>query len=401
MSMGRRSLALRWAAPVVAALGVMLSFMAFGYFDAATVIGVVVVVVGVVGLVVAAPFWRMPAADRRAAVAGVVRAALVAVPFALITTLLGLMTVLVVEVPGSGLFTSVPAMMRDQTAVVVTAIGIAAGIAGFRRPTRLVISDWSRRHAVPAAMATRATVQLQRLRAFRTVPAMLGAAIGMSPWPAQNAALSLYGDRHPASRALQDAVSAANPLTLALLGYLLGVLLAEVTRKPFIDGGPGARLEARRPDQYLTPTARRLPAVLAAWVVVSMAAGTMAGRPQDWWLMLVAAAIPAGVAVAQRFIVRRAQPAVHEGALALDDTLRSSAAHALSGGASALLLGWALVSTRYAVGADPNDTSAAWLVLALVAMAGAYGLWVHYGSAHRGRRPDRSTSTDTPEAVMP
>jgi hypothetical protein len=106
-------------------------------------------------------------------------------------------------------------------------------------------------------------------------------------------------------------------------------------------------------------------------------------------------------AVAQRFIVRRAQPAVHEGALALDDTLRSSAAHALSGGASALLLGWALVSTRYALGADSNDTSAAWLVLALVAMAGAYGLWVHYGSAHRGRRPDRSTSADTAEAVMP
>jgi hypothetical protein len=381
------------------ALVVMLLFMVMGNFGAATVIGVAVVAVIVVGFAIGAPFWRMPAADKRAAVASVVRAALVALPFALITTLLGLLTVLVIEVPGSGLFARVPMMMRDATAVLVTVIGVAAGIGGFRRPTRLVINDWSRRHAVPAAMATRATEQLQRLRAFRTVPAMLGFAIGLSAWPAYNAALSVSGDDHPVSRALQDAVASSDPFTLALVGYLVGVVLAEVTRKSFIDGGPGARLEVRRPGQYLTPTARRLPAVLAAWVVVSMVAGAMAGRPQDWWLTLVAAAVPGAVAVAQRLVVRRAQPAVYEGALALDDTLRSSAAHALSGGASALLLGWALVSTRYALGGDPTDVSAAGLVLALVGMAGAYGIWVHYGSAHRGRRPDRSTSSDAAKAV--
>jgi hypothetical protein len=395
----RRSLVWWLTVASIGGLVVMLVFMAGGRFGAAVVTGVAILVVDVAGLAIAAPFGRMPAADRREAAASLVRAALLAVPFAVITTLLGLLTVLVLEVPGSGLFTRLPAMLGDSSVVLV--IGVVAGIAGFRRPTTVVITDWSRRHAVPASMATRATAQLQRLRAFRTVPAMLGAAIGLSPGPVYNAALSAFGDRHPASLALQDAVSVANPLALALLGYLLGVLLAEVTRKPFIDGGPGARLETRRPGQYLTPIARRLPAVLAASVVVSMAVGAMVGRPQAWWLMLVAAAVPAVVALAQRFIVRRAQPAVDEDALALDDTLRSSAAHALSGGASALLLGWALVSTRSALGADPNDTSAAGLVLALVAMAGAYGIWVHYGSAHRGRRPDRSTSPDTAEAVMP
>jgi hypothetical protein len=58
---------------------------------------------------------------------------------------------------------------------------------------------------------------------------------------------------------------------LALVGYLIGSLLAEVTRRPPVDRGAGARLEAQRPDQYLTPTARRLPAVLAAWVIAAHA----------------------------------------------------------------------------------------------------------------------------------
>jgi hypothetical protein len=379
----------------------MLLLMASGRVGAAMVVGGVVVIVSVAGLLVSAPFWRMPPAERWAAVTSTVSAALLAVPFAVVTTLLGVLTVLAIEVPGSGLFIHVPTMMRDATAVLVTAIGVAAGIAVFRRPTRQAINDWSRRHAIPAGMDITATAQLRRLRAFRMVPAMLGAAIGLGPWPAQNAALSVFGDLHPASRALQDAVAAANPLTLALLGYLVGVLRAEVTRKPLFDGGPGARLEARRPGQYLTATARRLPAVLAAWVVVSYIAGAMAGRPQDWWLTVGAAAIPVVVAVAQRYIVRRAQPVVHEGMLALDDTLRSSAAHALSGGASALLLGWALVSTRHALGGDPTNLSTVGLVLALVGTAGAYGIWVHYGSAHRGRRPARSPASDTAEAVTP
>jgi hypothetical protein len=397
----RRSLVWWLTVASIGGLVVMLVCMAAGQVGAAVMTGMAILVADVAWLVLAAPFGRMPAADRREAAASLVRAGVLAVPFALITTLLGLLTVLVVEVPGSGLFTHVPEMLRDGAGVFVIVIGVVAGIAGFRRPTTRAITDWSRRHAVPASMAARATGQLQRLRAFRMVPAMLGAAVGLSPSPAYNVALSAFGDDHPTSRALQYAPDSFDPFALALGGYLLGVLLAEVTRKPFVDGGPGARLETRRPGQYLTPTARRLPTVLAAAVVVSMAVGAMVGRPQAWWLMLVAAAVPAVVALAQRFIVRRAQPAVDADALALDDTLRSSAAHALSGGASALLLGWALVSTRYALGADPNNTSAAGLVLALVAMAGAYGIWVHYGSAHRGRRPDRSTSPDAAEAVMP
>jgi hypothetical protein len=380
-----------------AALAVMLVLLAGGNAGAATVIGVVIVA----GFVVGAPYWRMPAADKWAAVTSAARAALLAVPFALITTLLSLLIVLTLEVPGSGLVSHVPAMMLDGSALVVIAVGVAAGIAGFRRPTPRAINDWSQRHAIPPAMTTRATAQLQRLRTFRTVPAMLGLAIGMSTAPAYNVAIGVLGERDPASQALLYAATTYPSFVFALLGYLLGVLLAEVTRTPFVDGGAGARLETRRPGQYLTPTARRLPALLAAWVVVALAVGAMAGRPQDWWLTLVAAAVPGLVAVAQRLIVRRAQPVVDADALALDDTLRSSAAHALSGGASALLLAWALDSTQHALGGDTANLSPVGFVLGIVGMAGVYGLWVHYGSTHRGRRPERSTATGTVESVTP
>lgn len=360
-----------------------------------------VIGIAVIAAVAFAARRRAPLADTRAAVVSALRALLPATLFALIVVLLGLLTVLIVEAPASGLIVHVPAMMLDSGARLMTVAGTAVGVYAFRRPTRLAVGDWSRRHRVPASMATIAARQLQRLRVVRTVPALLGLAIGTATAPAYNVAVSVLGDGHPASRALLDAATTYSAFVLALVGYLLGSLLAEVTRRPLVRG-VGARLEERRPDQYLTATARRLPAVLAIWVVAAMAAGALAGRPQPWWLALVAAAVPAVIALAQHHIVRRPQPVIDADALALDDTLRSSAAHALSGSASALLLAWALDATQYAVTDDPFTLGTAGAVLGIVGVMGIYGVWAHYGSTHRGRRPERRAAPetpDTPEAV--
>ena len=337
----------------------------------------------------------------RSLVTSSLRAALLATPFAVIATLLGLLTVVAIEARGSGLIAHVPEMMLDGGARAMIAVGIAVGAYAFRRPTRLAIGEWSRRHRVPASMAAIAARQLQWLRAVRAVPAMIGLAIGMATAPVYNVAIAVLGEGHPASRALLDAATTYSPFVLALVGYLMGSLLAEVTRRPPVDRGTGARLEARRPDQYLTPTARRLPAVLAAWVIAATVAGALAGRPQPWWPALIAAAVPGVIALCQHHIVRRPQPVVDADALALDDTLRSSAAHALSGGASARLAR-ALDATQHALTDDPFTLGITGTVLAIVGVMGIYGVWAHYGSTHRGRRPERRAAPetpDTPEAV--
>jgi hypothetical protein len=228
---------------------------------------------------------------------------------------------------------------------------------------------------------------------------VLGYAIGTVSGSAYNVALDVLGPRHPASRAILAAVSDVSPALLALVDYMAGVVLAEVTRRPPVDTGASARLETRRPRQYLTPTARRLPALLSAWVVTATVAGMLAGRSLDWRPPLIAAVVPGAIALIQHHIVRRPQRVITADALALDDTLRSSAAHALSGSASALLLVWAMEVTRRALIGDAGVPGTGWLLAATVATVGAYGLWSHYGSAHRGRRPERPDMAGTAEAL--
>jgi hypothetical protein len=378
-------------AAVAAAAAIMLSIITAGGWAVTAVVTVSIVVLVVL-------HWRA-AADPRAAAVSTARAALVAALFALATTLLSLLTVLAIEAPSAGLFAHVPAMLLDGGALLETAVGGVAAMIGFRRPTPHEIDAWSRRHGVPPTMAAAAAVHLQRLRAVRTAPAVFGFAVGMVAGPAYNVAIDVLGPQHPASRALVDAATSYPTLDLFLGGYLLGVLFAEVTRRPPIGGGAGARLETRRPAQYLTPTARRLPTVFAAFVVGALAASALAGQPQGWGLALAAVAVPVLVVLAQHHIVRRPQPMVDADALALDDTLRSSAAHALSGAASALLLVWVLDVIDHALGVDEGSVPLAWPLFIIIGTVGVYGLWAHYGSAHRGRRPERAASGGVVEAT--
>jgi hypothetical protein len=106
------------------------------------------------------------------------------------------------------------------------------------------------------------------------------------------------------------------------------------------------------------------------------------------------------VTLAQHYVVRRPQHVADRDALALDDTLRSSAAHALAGGCAAILLSLALSLAMLAVAGEGDAAGPAGfggaplLVLGLVAAGGFWALWLHYGSAHRGRRPRRLQITN-------
>lgn len=324
-----------------------------------------------------------------------------AVAVALVTIILALLTVLVIEVPGAGLWVHLPAMLVDGGTLLTIAVGIVAGVAAFRYPTPAAVAEWSRRHAVPSTTAAHAAVQLRRVRAFRTVPAVFGFAIAGVTGPAYNVAIDVLGTQHPASLALLEAATGYPGLELTFGGYLLGVLLAEATRRPPAGATGAARLETRRPGQYLTPTARWLPALFAALVVGALAVAALVGRGLGWELGLVALGVPVLVALAQHSIVRRPQKVVDADALALDDTLRSSAAHALSGGTSALLLAWALEVLNHALAGADGVAPLAWTLPGIVGTVGVYGLWAHYGSAHRGRRPERSGAPGVAEAAAP
>jgi len=157
----------------------------------------------------------------------------------------------------------------------------------------------------------------------------------------------------------------------------------------------GALLDARRPSGYLTVVARYLPAGLATWVVTASVAGAVVGRNDEWPRSLLAAVLAAGVAGVQRWIVERPQRLTDADAVALDDSLRSGAAHALAGAASAALLAWALTATQQALSVDDPAPGVVGVAIGLLGVVGVYGLWANYGSAHRARRPQRVEAADS------
>jgi hypothetical protein len=114
------------------------------------------------------------------------------------------------------------------------------------------------------------------------------------------------------------------------------------------------------------------------------------------WPVVGAVLLAAGVTSVQRYVIQRPQRLTDPGQLALDDALRSSVAHALAGGASALLLVWALSATQSALVGNGTPSGAVGVILGILGVGGSVGvvaLWMHYGSAHHGRQPGRAGTT--------
>jgi hypothetical protein len=95
----------------------------------------------------------------------------------------------------------------------------------------------------------------------------------------------------------------------------------------------------------------------------------------------------------QRWVVRRPQRLTTTDGVAVDDVLRSSAAHAVTGGAGALLLILAGGASQVALAAWNLDSGFAGGVVGVLVgvglSAGVVGLWLGYGSAHRGVARER------------
>lgn len=315
-------------------------------------------------------------------------------------TLAGVMAVLVVTMPGTDLLWQVwRTVFVDGTVVIPSIVGGTIGLSIVLRPvTPHTIRAWLLKRRLPASVAESGALELRRLRAWRAVPAFAGFFLGMGPLPASELATTLG---RSASPALDAAVRGAWPdsLSLALAGYLLGTVVCELfRRRPAAPpAGVGARLEVRRPARYLTRTAHWLPDVVAGAIVAMLVVRELAGVAGSIGVLLAlatAAGLTLGVRAVQWWVVRRPQQLTDPGLLALDDTLRSSTAHAIVGaaGTSGVLVVATLFEDLDLWNAMVAGEVSRWLAWPLVLLSAGLtlailGVWLHYGSSHAGTRP--------------
>jgi hypothetical protein len=187
----------------------------------------------------------------------------------------------------------------------------------------------------------------------------------------------------------------------ALIGYLLGAVLAELTvRRPRAEV-PTASLVPRRVADYL-------PARYTAMLRASAAVGlvlvpltlTLPDRPVDVseaemlppaLILTMVLAILVGVELLQRYIVDRPQPAVEDDLLRADDAIRSASVHALAGAGIALEL--LIVAVEIGNLGFVSDVQVLrWTLpwIGLVCFLAALGSWIHVTRPRRwrvGREP--------------
>jgi uncharacterized protein YjeT (DUF2065 family) len=290
-----------------------------------------------------------------------------------------------------------------QLAWVVLAAGSALLSLALRPIPRTAIGKWLGRRGLPASVADQAAAEWRRVRLWRTIPTVLAGYVAVAPVLAAELSVAVRGMAHPFSEAGQSRVYPA----LIFIGYLSGTVLAEVTRRePSGASKRGAVLDVRRPTGYLTFWARLLPLLVAVAILATMglrallrASPEVASRAPDVALGLgtlplaaLAVGLVVGVPALQRWIVQRPQRVPDVDVLALDDRLRSSAAHAVVGVCSAAGLVAALdllgdVWSAAAVSGASGVLRWPLVVIGAALSIATIGVWVGYGSKHPGVRP--------------
>lgn len=174
----------------------------------------------------------------------------------------------------------------------------------------------------------------------------------------------------------------------ALIGYLLGAVVAELTiRRPAADE-PSASLEPRELSDYMPAgfiTALRGSA-LVALVLVPLTRLLPARQsllnlndfPSEAVILPAILLIGAGVELLQRYIVARSQPAVELDLVNADDAIRSASVHALAGAGIALellIITGQLINLAVVTTVEPLRWT--FPVLAIISTGLALGSWIH------------------------
>ena len=263
-------------------------------------------------------------------------------------------------------------MLGGIEIVVLAALVGGAAIALWRRPDRRrSVESWARNSGLQLTPDNRAYVAsyLRRTRVFRLIGGLAGLFL---PWVIGDGALP-----KPFDFGFFD----------ALLGYLLGAVVAELSFKRPQGEFPSASLVPRSVSDYL-----------ALWYRIALRVGASLGLGLTLWHstlpdrdtsgpdalppVFVLVAMIGGtlliVELFQRYIVARPQPAVNLDLVRADDAIRSASIHALAGAGLALELLVASVVLA-AIAGTFNNSLASWSLgsAAVLLFGSALGSWIH------------------------
>ncbi|CAN5431515.1 MAG: hypothetical protein ACR2MC_09920 [Actinomycetota bacterium] len=254
--------------------------------------------------------------------------------------------------------------------IAVLAALVGGAIVLWRRSERRQsVESWARNSGLQLTPGNRAYVAsyLGRTRVFRLIGVLVGLFL---PWIA--GALP-----KPFDFGLFD----------ALLGYLLGALVAELSFNRPQGEFPSASLVPRSVSDYLAlwyrislPVCASLGLGLTLWyntLPVRASAGPDA-PPPTVVLVVMIVGVWLTVELFQRYIVARRQPAVNLDLVRADDAIRSASIHALAGAGLALELLVASVMLGEVAGTF-NNSLVAWSLgsTAVVLFGCALGSWIH------------------------
>ncbi len=181
---------------------------------------------------------------------------------------------------------------------------------------------------------------------------------------------------------------------LPALGYVIGSVLVEVTKRDSVTGSPHAAvLSRRRLEDFLDPRVRDLlgfSVVVFALAIAVAALAPRSGEPTGAAAPLVTVILPAAVAAlaatAALWVCRRREQAADEAGLAFEELTRAATANALAGVTIAMLAEAAARVVWYPATSGPVS---GWLVapFGLFAVVGLV-VWIGCGSklAIRNRR---------------
>ncbi len=190
----------------------------------------------------------------------------------------------------------------------------------------------------------------------------------------------------------------------ALVGYLLGAVIAELTIARPKAEEPTASLIPRELNDYIPPMyvkALRISTLVALALVPlyrllpsELDLTNLSDYPPEIVLLPTILLVGVGVELLQRYIVARPQPAVASDLVNADDAIRSASLHALSGAGIALefLIISAQLINLAAVG---SVVPLRWIfsVLAIICFGIAIGSWLHLTKPfHRGEWHARETT---------
>lgn len=304
---------------------------------------------------------------------------------------------------------------------LVAAVALAWAL---RRPIPAVAERWCERQGVPVTSESVDLVRrdLRRIRSLRAAGAVIPWVVFDAPAAAYNLVIELRGPGSAEAEALLAAVVHrsefswsgffTDPLVNVLLGYAVGAVIGELTRRSArARGGRGALLETRRSAAYTAPLARWLPGGAAALAALALAVRALIGdapadAPTTGQLAagtVIATIIAAAAWAARLWIIRRPQRMVDPVRVAVDDAFRASAVHATAGAASALtlLIGFgSLGGVIHAGGWDGPLWGAARFLVGVGGFALVVGIWLGFGTSYawRVRRGEPAEERD-PEPV--